>query len=102
LNYWNTGIVCQEDFDHKIWGALPIIGRLMNRVSCLFDKSVHLLVCSSAPKVFFTEFRQTSSNHIPFLVIVFNGWKERRIHETRKKNIQGDFCGAPCGCSDLC
>jgi len=24
-----------------------------------------------------------------FLVIVFNGWKERRSHETRKKNIQG-------------
>ena len=42
--------VCQEEFDHKIWSALPIIVRVMYCVGCLFDKSAHLLVCSSVVK----------------------------------------------------
>ena len=31
--------VCQEqeDFDPKIWGALPIIVRVVYRVGCLFS-----------------------------------------------------------------
>ena len=30
--------VCQEDFGHKIWSALPIIVRVMCRVGCLFEQ----------------------------------------------------------------
>ena len=43
-------LVCQEDFDHKIWSALPIIMRMMYRVGCLFDKSAHLFVDLPATK----------------------------------------------------
>jgi len=42
--------VCQEDFGHKIWSALPIIARVMYRVGCLFDKSAHLFVDLPATK----------------------------------------------------
>src|SRR5450756_1633248 len=28
-------LVCQEDSDHRIWSALPIIVRVMYRVGCL-------------------------------------------------------------------
>jgi hypothetical protein len=37
-------LVCQEEFDHKIWSALLIIVRVMYRVGCLFDQSAHLFV----------------------------------------------------------
>ncbi len=47
-------LVCQEDFDHKIWGALPIIMRVMYRVGCLFDKSAHLFVDLPATKAIFS------------------------------------------------
>jgi hypothetical protein len=43
-------IVCQEDFDHKIWSALPIIMRMMYRVGCLFDRSAHLFADLPATK----------------------------------------------------
>ena len=42
--------MCQEDFDHKIWGALPIIVRVMYRVGGLFDKSAPLFVDLPATK----------------------------------------------------
>jgi len=42
--------VCQEDFDYKTRGALPIIVRGMYRVGCLFDKSAHLFVDLPATK----------------------------------------------------
>jgi hypothetical protein len=36
--------VCQDDLDHKMWSALPIIVRVMYQGSCLFDQSAHLFV----------------------------------------------------------
>lgn len=50
-------IVCQEDFDHKIWSALPIIVRLMYRVGSLFDKSAHLFVDLPATKAILNGFQ---------------------------------------------
>jgi hypothetical protein len=50
-------LVCQEDFDHKIWSALPIIVRLMYRVGCLFDKSAHLFVDFPATKAILNGFQ---------------------------------------------
>jgi hypothetical protein len=35
-------LVCQEEFDHKLWGAVPMIIEGMYRVGCLFDKSALL------------------------------------------------------------
>jgi hypothetical protein len=32
-------LLLTEDVGHKIWSALPIIMRVMNRVGCLFDKA---------------------------------------------------------------
>ncbi|MFH1095617.1 MAG: hypothetical protein V1728_05360 [Candidatus Micrarchaeota archaeon] len=46
----NNNFEFQEDFDHKIWSALPIIVRVMYRVGGLFDKSAHLLVDLPATK----------------------------------------------------
>ena len=45
-------LVCQWNIDHKIWGALPIIVRVMYRVGRLFEKSAHLLVESPVKKAF--------------------------------------------------
>jgi hypothetical protein len=42
--------VCQLNFDHKIWGVLPIIVRVMYRGGCFFDKSDHLFVDLPATK----------------------------------------------------
>ena len=42
--------VCQEDFDHKMWGALPIIVQVMYCVGCHIDKSAHLFVDLTATK----------------------------------------------------
>ena len=47
-------LVCQDDFDHNIWGALPITVRGMYRVGCLFDKSAHLFVDLPATKAIFS------------------------------------------------
>jgi hypothetical protein len=47
-------LVCQEDFDHRIWSALPIIARVMYRVGCLFDKSAHLFVDLPVTKAIFS------------------------------------------------
>ena len=44
--------VCQEDLDHKIWGALPIIVRVMYRAG-FFDKSDLLFVDLPATKDLF-------------------------------------------------
>jgi hypothetical protein len=44
VGVYEEGFCVSMDFDHKIWGALPIIVRGMYRVSCLFDRSAHLFV----------------------------------------------------------
>jgi len=53
----NTQFLCQEDLDHKIWSALPIIVRLMYRVGFLFDKSAHLFVDLPATKAILNGFQ---------------------------------------------
>jgi hypothetical protein len=47
--------VCQEDFGHKIWSALPIIVRVMYRIGCLFDGAAHLFVDLPAIKAILNE-----------------------------------------------
>ena len=42
------------EFDQKIWGALPIIVRVMYRVDCLLDKSAHIFVDLPATKAIFS------------------------------------------------
>ena len=39
----DIAIKVKDDVGHKIWGALPIIVRVMYRVGSLFDKSAQLI-----------------------------------------------------------
>jgi hypothetical protein len=55
-----TVLICQENLGHKMWGVAKMTTSEVHRDIRPFEKSVHLLVCSSAKKVFFTGFRQTS------------------------------------------
>jgi hypothetical protein len=52
--------------DHKMWGAAPMTAPGVHCDIRPYEKSVHLLVCSPAKRVFFTEFRQTLSFHAFF------------------------------------
>ena len=45
--------MCQEDFCHKIWGALPIIVRGMYRVGCLLLNRLTFLLISLYRRPFF-------------------------------------------------
>jgi hypothetical protein len=49
-----------------MWGAAPMTAPGVHCDIRPYEKSVHLLVCSPAKRVFFTEFRQTLSFHAFF------------------------------------
>ena len=59
-------IVCQEDFDHKIWGASPLIVRGMYRGGSLFDKSAHFFVDLPATKAIFKRHSDSPILHVSF------------------------------------
>jgi hypothetical protein len=48
IEFKKNGLACQLNFDHKLWGAPPIIMRVVYRVGCSFDKSDHPRTIASA------------------------------------------------------
>ena len=85
LNYRKSGFVCQGNLGHKMWGVTPITAPGVYYDISLYEKSVHLLVCSPSKKVFFTEFRHTTclnSNDGAWDGISFRHWM-------LEKNLQG-------------
>ena len=56
---YEEGSCVSMEFDQKIWGALPIIVRVMYRFGSLFDKSAHFLLIYPPRRPFSEAFRQT-------------------------------------------
>ena len=53
--------MCQEDFDRKISGALPIVEQGMDYAACLFDESARLFGLLTRRK---GNFKHTAGRHL--------------------------------------
>ena len=78
-----------EATGHKIWGALPIIVRVMYRVGCFFDKSAHLFVDLLATKAIFSGI-QADLPCTPQISFAYSSNSQNVMPEyIRPRNIQG-------------
>src|SRR3972149_8103975 len=68
-------LVCQEDYGHRIWGAVPIIVRGMYRVLCLLINRLTFLLSYLSRRLFLAAFRQTYPSRLKSASLILRIFK---------------------------